>query len=222
MFGLIIYYCSVFARAIRDTGRLANRQGVAVSLATAVISAVIGGFTYPEIGERFNVAVAIYLALAGAALVTIVFFLWNLTWAPYRLAQEQSARAVTAEHECAQRVERLVGELRAAKAQLDERERRKAIRERLGKLLRDGERLLKEINGRPAAPTVEVQDWIWAAEACLKAEFDTSYVARFYSDAGLLFYGLARPQSYQHGATWQLLNNRLTRIKEFIAELSTP
>jgi hypothetical protein len=89
--GLISYHCTVYARAARDTTAFLKAQ-VLVGLLIAVATAIVIGWASADVGETFNMRVAIYAAVVAAAAVGFLAFLWNLATAPWRMHEEQAAR----------------------------------------------------------------------------------------------------------------------------------
>ena len=82
---------------------------------------------------------------------------------------------------------------------LDQRYRNRAIREELGRFIKEGDGLVqKTFKGPPLPPPqMEVNDWYRRARKFLLKRLDSSYEARFVStDPGLpIGYGL--PQDYE-------------------------
>jgi hypothetical protein len=210
------YYVKVLRRAWRDAWVLAHRQGVIVALALALVAALIAERTWADLGQPFNVAVAIYLAIASSAVIVTAFWLVNLLLAPYRMMLDRETQANADNERCLSELAALRTELESARSGLDERERRRATRSRLAMLLREGENLLNGINSQQVAPTQEVQDWIYKAAGLIRSELDDSFVSTFFSDSGLLPFNLSKPLSDQHQNLFGFLHNRCARLKEFI------
>jgi hypothetical protein len=90
------YYRSICVRAWRDTVAFLKAH-VLVGLVTAVATAVVIYWVSVDMGEPFNVRVAVYAAVVAAAMVGLLAFAGNLTAAPWRLHEEQAARLLAFE-----------------------------------------------------------------------------------------------------------------------------
>ena len=85
------YQGIVWTRAWRDTVAFLKAH-VLVGLVIAVVTALVMGRVSADIGEAFNVRVAICAAVAAAVFVAFCVLGWNLMTAPWRLYEEQAAR----------------------------------------------------------------------------------------------------------------------------------
>jgi hypothetical protein len=92
--GLGSYYRTVWARASRDTVAFLKSQ-ILVGLVVAVVTALVTGRVSADVGEAFNVRVAVYAAVVAAAAIALVALVWNLVTVPWRLHEEQTMRATT-------------------------------------------------------------------------------------------------------------------------------
>jgi hypothetical protein len=167
-------------------------EPVEAVLATAMYAAM---FFFPELGKAFKLLFVI---------VAVLFFLTlavSLFVAAYSLYFEQ--------HEA-----RTVAEL-----QLDQREQRKHVRVELGNLLERGQSLLVRCQDeKQSPPTDEANRWSADTEGFLGGQFDTSFIARFRSVAGLL--AETTLTSPAHRVLWQAIYRRLTRLQQFLEELA--
>src|SRR5262249_51500520 len=83
------YYCRlVSARAWADTVRFLKAQVLFGSL-IAVLTAIVTGVVSAEVGEKFNVHIAVYAVIVAGLVVAFGAFLFNLIAAPWRLHEEQ-------------------------------------------------------------------------------------------------------------------------------------
>lgn len=102
---------------------------------------------------------------------------------------------------------------------LDQRYRNRAIREELGRFIKEGDGLVKKaFKGPPLPPPqMEANDWYRRARQFLLERLDSSYEARFVStDPGLpIGYGL--PQDYEGLISG--IQRRLIVLRRFIEEL---
>jgi hypothetical protein len=80
----LAYYGAVWSRAWRDTVTFVKAH-VLGGLVIAVVTAIVTGLASADIGEAFNVRVAIYAAVAAAGIVAFWILGWNLMAAPWRL-----------------------------------------------------------------------------------------------------------------------------------------
>jgi hypothetical protein len=71
------YYGTVWARASRTTVAFLKSQ-ILVGLAIAVVTAIVTGAVSADVGEAFNVQVAIYAAVVASLAVALFAFAWNV------------------------------------------------------------------------------------------------------------------------------------------------
>jgi hypothetical protein len=104
------------------------------------------------------------------------------------------------------------------KGELDDREKRRSIRITLGNLLQQGLQLMAVCadETRPS-PETEADAWAARAEGFFHASLDDSYVARFRTSSGFSF-SIGSIKSPQRNNLWNGINNRTTRLQEFIKE----
>jgi predicted RNase H-like nuclease (RuvC/YqgF family) len=111
--------------------------------------------------------------------------------------------------------------------QLDDRAKRKQVRDELSRLLQEGNELqdrlssLAVTSGRDGVPTEQVKDWVSRLEKYL-ASVDASYVARSRSGAGISIGVVASdsPPSPVLLSAVGTVRVRLARLEEFIREWS--
>jgi hypothetical protein len=84
------YYGTVWARASRTTVAFLKSQ-ILVGLAIAVVTAIVTGAVSADVGEAFNVQVAIYAAVVASLAVALFAFAWNVVASPWWLYKEQAA-----------------------------------------------------------------------------------------------------------------------------------
>jgi hypothetical protein len=102
--------------------------------------------------------------------------------------------------------------------QIDERERRKLTRITLGTLLDEGQRLLVSCaNDALACNDNDANAWAARAETVFHNQMDDSYIARFRSSPGFSF-TVPTITSPLRQTLWNGINNRNTRLQEFIRE----
>jgi hypothetical protein len=85
------YNRAIWSRAWRDTVTFLKAH-VVVGLVIAVITAAVTGWVSADIGESFNVRVAIFAAVVTAFAVAYFASVWNSILAPWRIYEEQAAR----------------------------------------------------------------------------------------------------------------------------------
>lgn len=106
------------------------------------------------------------------------------------------------------------------KKQLDDKSRKRAIREALGEFLEEGRLLQRQCgNERETPPNEEADDWAARTEAYLSEHRGQSYVSRFRSGAGLPM-TMNSIASVPHRNVWGYIHIRLSRLQQFIAELT--
>jgi len=105
-----------------------------------------------------------------------------------------------------------------ALTRLDDRAKRKQIRERLGQFLGRGRELQLQCGDESKPPpSKETEHWATETEAYLRKELGESYVARFRNDAGLPMTGNSI-RSIPHRTLWAGIDSRLARLEQFIQE----
>jgi hypothetical protein len=82
---------AVWSRGWRDTVTFVKAH-VLGGLVIAVVTAIVTGWASADIGEAFNVRVAIYGAVVAAGFVAFWVLWWNMMAAPWRLYEERAAR----------------------------------------------------------------------------------------------------------------------------------
>ena len=103
---------------------------------------------------------------------------------------------------------------------LDDRARRKAIREQLGAFLEDGRQLRGACSNEQAPPpNAEADIWSQKSEDFLRQNLGESYVARFHNDAGLPL-SMNSIVSIPHRKLWGGIHTRMARLEQFIQEQS--
>ena len=106
------------------------------------------------------------------------------------------------------------------KSQLDDKSRRRAIKDSLGQFLNEGSLLRgKCANENEPPPNKEADDWAARVEAYLTEYCGSSYVSRFRSDAGLPMVATSI-SSRDHRNLWGGIHTRLSRLEQFISELA--
>lgn len=102
---------------------------------------------------------------------------------------------------------------------LDQRYRNRAIREELGRFIKEGDGLVQKMFKKPPLPPPEMEanDWYNRGRQHLREHFDSSYEARFIStDPGLpIDHGL--PNDYEKLISG--IQRRLIVLRRFIEEL---
>lgn len=102
------------------------------------------------------------------------------------------------------------------RAQLERKDDRKRIRERLGEFILEGRQLRFACAKEDREPPfVAVRDWEQKVEAFLTAELGKEYVALFRSSAGM---GLVASsiESKDHAKLWMWVYTRETRLGQFL------
>jgi len=108
------------------------------------------------------------------------------------------------------------------RTQLDDRERRKAVRNALGAFLAEGRQLLSECaNEREPPPEQKAEDWAARTEAYLNEHLDAGHVALFRSGGGLPMTATSI-SSIPHRQLWSGIRVRVARLEQFISQLSAP
>lgn len=103
--------------------------------------------------------------------------------------------------------------------QLDNRAKRKDIRETLGIFLHEGEQLRgKCVNEKDLPPNDEANNWANKAEQYFLKELDASYITRFRSDVSLPL-TICPISSIPHRNLWAGIRTRLYQLDKFIEQL---
>lgn len=94
---------------------------------------------------------------------------------------------------------------------LDEKEKRKIIRENLGKFIYEGSMLLVRLEKDPIIPNEAIQSWVAQVEAFLNSNMDGSFVNDFNS--GIVTMGPQHVVSDEHKRLWGLIHLRMENLK---------
>ena len=114
----------------------------------------------------------------------------------------------------------LRGEKLKTESILENRQRNREIREKLGDYLERGREWLIQCSNEKAPPPEDnAEQWANDVEQFLASHLDNSYISRFRSSAGLPLTANSI-SSYQHRQLWAGIHVRLSRLTEFITELS--
>jgi hypothetical protein len=100
------YYRTVLARGWRDAVALLTRQGIFLGLLITVLTALITGRVGAEVGERFNVGLAVYAAVLAVVAVAVLALIGCLAAAPWRLHRDLEDRARDLERRLREQLER--------------------------------------------------------------------------------------------------------------------
>lgn len=172
-----------------------------VSVAVGLLSA---GFAMPT-----AISAALYPIVKAIVITLITLFVVQLVLAPARMDKERAdALAASA-------LER-----RRLQDQLDDRHRRQAQVNALGKFMQEG--LALQARCQDPEPTLheEADRWGERVERYLADNLGPSYVPRFAN-----FAGLPTPMATyvwpENARVWGGLDTRLTRLEQFIQELSS-
>ena len=90
------YYWTVLERAGLATGAFLKTH-VLASLAVSIITAIVTGWAGAGVGERFNVGLTLFAAVAAPLLVTLVVLVYNFVAEPARMHQELLVRLQASE-----------------------------------------------------------------------------------------------------------------------------
>ena len=102
--------------------------------------------------------------------------------------------------------------------QLDDREKRRAIRLELANLMSEGQVLVQSFGSLRGRPTEEqAQQWAERVEQYLRAALDESFVVRFRDQSS--DDGLKRVGSPAESRRWTFLRLRVANLDKFIREL---
>lgn len=190
---LIRFYLACIARASRSAWGTTGRIALLLALAGGALA-----YFVPQISGLMSILVwAIPLG------VLLVVFLIGLAYAPYSIyKEEKNAREIL-------------------QRQLDDKARRRRIREQLANLLEEGGQI-RHIVVDPAQPlpilSQRANAWGLKVQAFLRTNLDESYVARFLSNAGLPI--MTSPNiSARYRNLWRTISNRMARLDQFIQEL---
>jgi len=104
--------------------------------------------------------------------------------------------------------------------QLDDKSRKQAIKDTLGRFLDEGRQLQRQCaNENEPPPSEEADDWAARVEAYLIEHLGQSYVSRFRSPAGLPM-AATSISSVAHRNLWGGICTRLSRLDQFIGEIT--
>ncbi|MEK7281221.1 MAG: hypothetical protein AAB037_02565, partial [Chloroflexota bacterium] len=151
-------------------------------------------------------------------------FSYNLIRAPYLIYIEEFSRAQQGVQDTKGQKAKAGdaaadAEIERLRSLLDDRKRKRGIRERLGGFLEEGRLLAARCaDESKAAPTAEAQEWAERAEEFLRKNLGEGYVARFRSAAGLPLTATSITKA-EHRNLWSGIYTRNARLAEFIAEL---
>ena len=107
----------------------------------------------------------------------------------------------------------------ALERQVDEKDKKRTIRETLGGFLREGAEFKRQCTRENEEPPFgEAEDWSTRTEEYLEKSLGASYIARFKNSAGLPMQTCSI-YSIEHRNLWGGINTRLARLEEFIKEL---
>jgi hypothetical protein len=149
--------------------------------------------------ENWQVGLVILVFVILARLVAAPFWIWE--------AEHQNLIAATAK-------------IFTLNAQLEDRERTRAIRRELGVFLEQGRQLMTVCaDETKAPPSAEADAWATRVETFLNEQLDASFIARFRSGAGLPLTATSIT-SIPHRSLWSGIWVRTSRLQQFIQELS--
>jgi hypothetical protein len=217
--GWLAYARTVLGRAWASTGRLAWSK-LAFGVYMAVLVAVFTWWYAADVAWPYSLPLVL-AAVVSAGLVTLaLFFVDSLLAAPYALHVKQAQAAVAAAQACAVETARLTGELAAARAALDERAQRRAIRDALGRFLSDGTALQARILAGSTPLNDEVGRWLGPLYEYVRETLGAAALAILQSDAGLDGYmpldAAGRPIMDARRITWSAVDARCTRIRQLL------
>ena len=160
-----------------------------------------------------NVSAIVRVVVTGLVGAVVVAGLSEgVRWAGRRESVAAAADAQTAVAQAQTKIAEL-------QARLDDREKRRTIREGLGYLLDYGRQLLERCEDESSPPlSAEAQKWANDAEQFMHDNMDDSFVARFRDGSGLPM-TVTAITSPAHRNLWSGIKVRTSRLQEFLGEL---
>ncbi len=211
---MVAYWYRAIQRALRDTlSFLGFPRGsrLFVTLILFVFAIVILGVwgAWGQVSEELRWGIAILIA---AGVVFLPTFLLNLLAAPSRM--EREATEMATQNELA-----LLEQIRNLQGQVDERERKKAIRLEINHFIEQGNNLvlrLGKLEDRSQIPQYRTQanEWKRTVHQFLQQEFP-DYVGHFLSEGGFGVQGV-QFGSPERANLVNYMERRLSRLGELL------